>query len=589
MVSKRIGWAACIFGAAVFSASADQPGLDRFEHFTIQNLAVPGEPGEPFRVQLDLAGEPVVLDLNPHSIRSERFELVVRGEQGERVIADPPAPSTYRGAVEGLADSSAGASIVGGGLYATIFLDSEPGSPWWAVEPLSEYRAGADPSEHVVYRSDQGPPIHGLCGVVGGEHDPAAAPDGGGGGGLDTPLICELAIDTDYEFFTWRGSSVSTALAEVESGMNGVNIIYERDVNVRHELVRVIIHESPTPMYPGPSGQDLLQQFRSFWINNMGSVRRDLAHLLSGRNWSGSAVGVAYLNGVCSNSTGYGVSQWRGFSYVGRVAIVAHEIGHNFSAGHCSGSSCNIMCAAIGGCSGNVTSFGATSRAVISGYAATRPCLTPAPPPTMPLPFVETFPVTSLDEEKWPTRTNVMVNSFVPVNPVIPPNAAVMHSMSHLASGKIDIDPGLWPRPLFFRYWVQHRNIPSGSAFVVEYRTAQNQWRPLDSTVSNGVDQDYFVWREVRLPQDAYHGEFQFRMIGVAPGITNYWIVDNISVSDRCLADMNPDGKLDFFDFLAFQNFFLAGDPRANLQPDNRLDFFDFLAFQNLFLQGCYD
>ena len=54
-----------------------------------------------------------------------------------------------------------------------------------------------------------------------------------------------------------------------------------------------------------------------------------------------------------------------------------------------------------------------------------------------------------------------------------------------------------------------------------------------------------------------------------------------------CLADLDGDGSLTVFDFLAFQNLFDAGDPIADLDGDEALTVFDFLAFQNLFDAGC--
>ncbi len=54
-----------------------------------------------------------------------------------------------------------------------------------------------------------------------------------------------------------------------------------------------------------------------------------------------------------------------------------------------------------------------------------------------------------------------------------------------------------------------------------------------------------------------------------------------------CRPDLDGDGELTFFDFLAFQNLFAAGDPLADFTGDGTLDFFDFLAFQNEFAAGC--
>ncbi|NRA57065.1 MAG: right-handed parallel beta-helix repeat-containing protein [Phycisphaerales bacterium] len=54
-----------------------------------------------------------------------------------------------------------------------------------------------------------------------------------------------------------------------------------------------------------------------------------------------------------------------------------------------------------------------------------------------------------------------------------------------------------------------------------------------------------------------------------------------------CRVDLDGDGRLTLFDFLAFQNLFDAGDPGADFDADGRLTLFDFLAFQNEFDAGC--
>ena len=54
-----------------------------------------------------------------------------------------------------------------------------------------------------------------------------------------------------------------------------------------------------------------------------------------------------------------------------------------------------------------------------------------------------------------------------------------------------------------------------------------------------------------------------------------------------CRADIDGDGELTLFDFLAFQNLFDAGDLQADFDGDGALTLFDFLAFQNEFDAGC--
>ncbi len=54
-----------------------------------------------------------------------------------------------------------------------------------------------------------------------------------------------------------------------------------------------------------------------------------------------------------------------------------------------------------------------------------------------------------------------------------------------------------------------------------------------------------------------------------------------------CAPDIDGDGQLTIFDFLAFQNLFQDGDPAADFDGDGELTIFDFLAFQNAFDAGC--
>ncbi|UYV13620.1 MAG: hypothetical protein NCW75_04885 [Phycisphaera sp.] len=58
-------------------------------------------------------------------------------------------------------------------------------------------------------------------------------------------------------------------------------------------------------------------------------------------------------------------------------------------------------------------------------------------------------------------------------------------------------------------------------------------------------------------------------------------------INEPCYADLDGDGALTLFDFLAFQNLFATGDPVADCDSDGALTLFDFLCFQNEFAVGC--
>ncbi len=77
-----------------------------------------------------------------------------------------------------------------------------------------------------------------------------------------------------------------------------------------------------------------------------------------------------------------------------------------------------------------------------------------------------------------------------------------------------------------------------------------------------------------------------------APGSIVEAAIDDITLEvfgcKRHPADFNKDGTLDIFDFLAYQNMFVLGDPRADLDHSTGVgtfDIFDFLEFQRLFVE----
>ncbi|MFG0283957.1 MAG: GC-type dockerin domain-anchored protein [Phycisphaerales bacterium JB039] len=70
---------------------------------------------------------------------------------------------------------------------------------------------------------------------------------------------------------------------------------------------------------------------------------------------------------------------------------------------------------------------------------------------------------------------------------------------------------------------------------------------------------------------------------GSYPGAVDIFDLDCL----LCDPDLDGDGELTFFDFLAFFNLFAAGDMRADFDGSGALDLFDFLAFQSAFAAGC--
>jgi hypothetical protein len=95
-----------------------------------------------------------------------------------------------------------------------------------------------------------------------------------------------------------------------------------------------------------------------------------------------------------------------------------------------------------------------------------------------------------------------------------------------------------------------------------------------------GVDGPSITGADAAGPCDIWAGGRQFDGDRLVPFTVHL-------AGQACTPDLDGNGALDLFDFLAFTNLFNAGDPRADLDGNSALDLFDFLTFTNLFNAGC--
>ena len=347
------------------------------------------------QAEIIIDGQTETLELFPHSVRSKNFRLLVQRKDGavEEVPAAPP--NTFRGWLKNRPDCTVSASIEHDQVSALIVMDTGEG---WAVQPLDE---APDPNAeplHVVYEVSDVLAGPWTCGSEDGAGPilPAipAADAGADADAADVAFladpgtrIAEIAFDADYEFYQANGSSESATMSDIENIVNGMNAIYEDEVNITHEITTIIVRSDSDDPYTSTASGTMLGEFRNHWNGNHGGIQRDIAHLMTGKNLDGTTIGVAHVGVVCSGGFGYGLSQSR-FSgnLTRRIALTAHEVGHNWSAGHCNDSNdCSIMCSGLGGCTGNLTRFGATAENSISNHRDSRGCLgtvpeVPAPP-----------------------------------------------------------------------------------------------------------------------------------------------------------------------------------------------------------------
>jgi len=155
-----------------------------------------------------------------------------------------------------------------------------------------------------------------------------------------------FAVAATGEFTTLLGSQAN-AVASITSTVANVNLIYERDLGIHLSLVTnnsVIFTNSGTDPFPTVSfpTQILLDDNTNTLDANIGSASYDLGMVFN-NGWNG---GLAYNPGICNSFLkGGGAAGINGAPY-GSVMenVVAHEVGHLFSADHTMSAGTGTLC-----------------------------------------------------------------------------------------------------------------------------------------------------------------------------------------------------------------------------------------------------
>ena len=385
---KTVGTCVCLLIWASASSAAPNAALeaavrDRLavRSLDIVELDLPDQTGDGFAATVNLDGVERRLLLQPHSLRSPDFQLLERDGDGKLISGESiPPPCTVRGTVEGRPGSEVAGSLADGQLDALVRLDADS-SDLWCIQPAKALVPDAPAALHIVYQSTELAPSQARCGsdhippIETGDQGsrPSTSPGALAAGG---PQVADLLIETDFPFWQLHGSSRTRAFREVELVLNLVDVIYRRDIDISYAIRYLIPWTSPDN-YGGTVAEEVLELLRDAWDSGLpGGVERDTVHLFSGRNLDDGVVGIAYQPGFCTPSPGYGygLSAASTMSVIERAAVTAHELGHNWSAGHCDGNpGCDIMCSFIGGCEGNITSF-TLSAPIIDFYRNSFSC-----------------------------------------------------------------------------------------------------------------------------------------------------------------------------------------------------------------------
>jgi hypothetical protein len=531
------------------AAHLQQPGtlpeVPQLLGFDAAELAVPQVAGQPFTTEVSLAGQPYTLELEPFSLRAPDFQLLVDRGHGLEPM-EPAPPQTYRGGVRGVEGSWVAASIKDGHLWATISLDEDT---IWQVEPLTELAPGAPAGLHAIYRdTDSFPIADHWCGTTEDYRVPQDVNRVGDGDGSDGGIagtgyrIIDYAADADIEFWQKNGSSELNTMLDIELIVNHMSSIYESQLNLTFEITTIVIR-TVSDSYSSSVCDTLLNQFTNTWNSAPeSSIRRDVAQLYTGRVLT-DCLGISWLGSVCSVNWAYSVVESRasGLTLTLRTALSAHELGHSFNASHCCGGctgcpTCRIMCPCIAGCSGIMTSFGATAVDEITAYANSIGCLADLLDPPD-LPFLDEFPSTTLNTRNWTYNNGGFITSTASNEPT-PPYSMNLDSVgsndyqdNELRSNFMNL-VGQDGAGVTVRYYTQHVGAEAGDTLYVEY-WAGGLWNELNAIVSDGVDQTTFtLWEHdlTGLFPSPFHSEFRIRFRADGDASSDDWYIDDVGV-----------------------------------------------------------
>ena len=325
----------------------------KYEQVRLDTARVATEVLRTGRVSFNTPSMTFDLALAPHDMRASNYRSTEIGDDWQESTVASGVVRTYKGEVLGRPDAQARFTIDDGFFEGAIITPEER----YFIEPMSRYSATADPSDFIFYKgSDVIENSTTACAVTSAEQVNNALDAVALYGSYATAVTApqpeaatattatlrqvEIATEADYEYVTALGGAAA-ANNEIMSIMNQVDGVYQRELNLTFKIVYQSAWATPGDPYTATDLVGIVNQFTNYWNANRTAIKRDMAHLWTGKNVGGS--GVSWQGTTCLKpEVAYGVSP-RVTSIPQKYIITAHEIGHSFNATHTSDATCQNM------------------------------------------------------------------------------------------------------------------------------------------------------------------------------------------------------------------------------------------------------
>ena len=483
-------------------------------------------------------GETIDIELEPHSIRGERFEVRLMHGDTEFTLFDPGPPTTVRGRVFGEAGRLVAGSVEEGEIRAVI---RDAGGRRMFIEPMWGRSDGADIDHHVLYDEADLIPHGGTCVTLGEQVRHREDGERGGGTIIEcdkSVCVADLAVDADHDYLLAHFNEEGV-VSQIERVINTINLQYEADLSIRHALQSVLIRMEP--FYTQTDSSRLLTTFRGKWLTNHADIDRDIAHLFTGKEVDGNVIGIAWLGVICHPDLGFGLSQSDCCgTFAAATDLTAHELGHNWNAGHCTcvGWTMNPYLTVANRFHPDFT------VPEVRRFRTGLDCLSSGAPRITELPFFDNFEAGFIDRGMWTTVRGAGVNAEGLHEPS-GDYSANLDGMEQLASVGLDTSISM---DLVFEYWWQREGLSdapeAGDDLFVEYLGPEglNDWIELRRHPGDGPDIQGFTRERIELPIDAEHTSFRVRFRTVSHLIADNgrpvsndgfddWFVDNVLIT----------------------------------------------------------
>ena len=142
---------------------------------------------------------------------------------------------------------------------------------------------------------------------------------------LGVTLVLDTEFQSHYQALEMDPQSVAVGILNIADGF------YLAQVDTHVYLHALESLDSNGPLTSTDS-EELLNAFNA-WVTESSIPFSGVAHLLSGKDFDGTTLGIAWMRTVCQRDMGVGVDQLTGSAALGGV-LLAHEMGHNYGAQH---------------------------------------------------------------------------------------------------------------------------------------------------------------------------------------------------------------------------------------------------------------